>query len=75
LEVTPRESWIAVSVDLTGSGLKRGSVYQARAAVKDKRSTSKAGDQFWELSGLLFCGECEWRMIAYRGARQHGYYH
>jgi hypothetical protein len=42
VEVTPRESRIAVSVDLIGSGLERGSVYQARAAVKDKRSTSKA---------------------------------
>ena len=75
MEVTPRESRIAVSVDLTGSGLERGFVYQARAAVKDKRSTSKAGDQFWELSGVLFCGECGRRMIAYRRARQHGYYH
>jgi hypothetical protein len=75
VEVTPRESRIAVSVDLTGSGLERRSVYQAQAAVKDKRSNSKAGDQFWELSGLLFCGECGRRMIAYRRTRQHGYYH
>ncbi|CAA9430877.1 hypothetical protein AVDCRST_MAG82-2100 [uncultured Rubrobacteraceae bacterium] len=80
VEVAPREDWIAVPVCLDGSGLEYGTVDRARAAVKDNRPTSKAGDQVWELSGVLFCGECGRRMIAYRRATQNvdypsGYYH
>lgn len=73
VEMTPRESWIAVPVDLTGSGLDRVVVDRARAAVKDNRSPSKVGDRLWELSGVLFCGECGRRMISYRRAKKSGY--
>ena len=44
VEMTPRESWIAVPVDLTGSGLDRVVVDRARAAVKDNRSPSKRSE-------------------------------
>ena len=74
---TPPEEWTAIPVDLSGSGLDRGVVDRARAAIKDNRSPSKAGDRAWELSGVLFCGGCGRRMISYRRAKQsgHNYYY
>ncbi len=74
-ELQPRESWIGIPVDLTGAGLERASVERARALVKDNTSPSKVGDREWELSGVLFCGDCGRRMIAYRRARPDGDFH
>lgn len=71
-ELQPRESWIGIPVNLTGSGLDRATVERARALVKDNRSPSKAGDRDWELSGLLFCGDCGRRLITYRRAKRDG---
>ncbi len=66
-ELQPRETWVAVPVDLTGSGLERGTVELARAAVVGNRSPSKAGGRFWELSGgVLRCADCGRAMITYR---------
>ena len=66
-EPNERAEWIAVPVPLEGSGLTREMVERAREAVKDNRAPSAVGDRFWELSGgLLFCSECERRMICYR---------
>lgn len=75
VELAPRENWIAVPVDLSGSGLGRETVDRAREAVSNNPATSKVGDRFWELSGVLYCGECGRAMIAYRRARQKGYYY
>ncbi len=61
----PREEWIAVPVP--DSGVPRAWVNTARAAIKDNRPTSSAGDRCWELSGgVIYCGGCGRRMAANR---------
>ncbi len=54
----PRTEWIAVPIDLTGSGLKREIVDLARATIKDNVRPSSAGGRFWEIAGLVFCTCC-----------------
>lgn len=63
---TSREEQVPVPVDLTGSGLDRGTVERAREAIKDNKQPSKVGGRFWELSGgILTCAHCGKHMIAY----------
>ena len=72
---TPKEEWIAVPVDLTGSGLSRETVERARAAVSGKSKPSAAGDRFWELSGgVLRCAGCGRVMRSYRRKSRRGGY-
>jgi len=53
----PEEQWVGVPVP--DSGMPRELVDAAREAVKHNRSTAKAADRIWELSGGLFrCGCC-----------------
>ncbi len=54
----PRMEWIAVPIDLTGSGLEREIVDLARATIKDNVRPSSAGGRFWEVAGLVFCTSC-----------------
>lgn len=54
----PRAEWIAVPVDLTGSGLEREAVDLARTAIKDNVRPSSAGGRSWEIVGLVFCASC-----------------
>jgi len=68
----PREEWVGVAVDLTGSGIDRATVDKARSMIANNRSPSKVGDRQWELTGLLFCAECGRRMHAYRRAKKTG---
>lgn len=73
---TPPEEWTAIPVDLSGSGLERGTVDRARAAIKDNRVPSKVDGRFWNLSGgVLFCAECGRAMHTYRRAKKSGYNH
>lgn len=58
----PRAEWIAVPVDITGSGLERGVVDLARAAIRDNVRPSSAGGRSWELAGLVHCTSCGRRM-------------
>jgi site-specific DNA recombinase len=58
----PRAEWLAVPVDLTGSGLKRETVDLARAAIKDNVRPSAAGGRSWEVVGLVFCTSCSRKM-------------
>lgn len=53
----PRDEWIGVPVP--DAGISRETVDAARAGIKDNKSTSSAGDRFWELSGgILACAGC-----------------
>jgi site-specific DNA recombinase len=79
-EPAPEESWVAVPVDLSGSGLDRGVVDRARLNVESNKMPSKVGDRFWELSGgLLRCADCGRSMIAfarrYRDRAVRNYYY
>jgi site-specific DNA recombinase len=77
---TPREEQVPVPVDLTGSGLDRGTIERARQAIKDNKQPSKVGGRFWELSGgILKCAHFGKHMIAYSrksrdGSKFHIYY-
>jgi len=72
----PREEWIGVPVP--DSGIPRGVVDAARAAIRDNRATSNAGRRFWELSGgLLRCGGCGRHMAStsiVRKSKRYFYY-
>jgi len=58
----PRSEWIAVPVP--ESGIPPELVDAARDAIKDNRSTSRAGRRIFDLSGgVLFCSDCGRRMI------------
>lgn len=50
-EPAPEETWIAVPVDLSDSGLNRDIVDHARRNLMGNRVPSKVDDRFWELSG------------------------
>ncbi|MDP9439462.1 MAG: recombinase family protein [Actinomycetota bacterium] len=54
----PRTEWIAVPIDLTGSGLDREIVDLARSTIKDNVRPSSAGGRVWEVAGLVFCTCC-----------------
>ena len=73
----PRAEWIAVPIDLTGSGLEREIVDLARAAIKDNVRSSSAGGRSWEVAGLVFCTSCGRRIHRHttksRGASYHYY--
>jgi hypothetical protein len=66
VEPTPRSEWVAIPLDLSGTGLTREQVERARASIADNRATARVGDrECWELSrGFLFCGECGRAMSA-----------
>jgi DNA invertase Pin-like site-specific DNA recombinase len=73
---TPPEEWVAIPVDLAGSGLDRATVDRARALVAQNHASASVGDRVWELSGgFLKCGECGRNMIGYRRANKSGYNH
>lgn len=56
--------WIAIPVDLSGSGLDRDLVDAARSAVLENRRTPTMGARFNELAGgVFFCGGCGNRMV------------
>lgn len=80
VQPAPRSEWVAVPVDLSGSGLERGKVLRARAAIADNRVPSKVGDYEFELSrGFLFCAHCGRAMTSYarrfpEKGRNHYYY-
>jgi site-specific DNA recombinase len=60
----PREEWIAIPVP--DAGLPREWVDAARKAIEGNCRISSAGRRFWELSGgILYCGECGWRMATH----------
>lgn len=64
---------LAVPVPLSGSGLSREVVDAARRQIAGNRSTSRAGDREWPLSGgVLFCAECGKRMSIFRRKRADG---
>ena len=64
----PRNEWIAVPVP--DAGTSRKLVDAARAAIKDNRKPSYAGQRFWELSsGILYCGSCGRRMVRHTSKR------
>ena len=72
VEAVPREQWVAIPLDLSGSGLEREQVERARASIADNRATARVGDRFWELSrGFLFCAECG-RVMAADARRERG---
>ena len=49
----PREQWIAVPI--SGAGVPREHVEEARRRTSDNRAPSRANRRFWELSGgVLF---------------------
>ena len=78
-EWTDRSEWIAVPIDLSGSGLERPVVDRARHAIKGNRVPSKIDGYFYELSGgVLRCRECGRAMQTHRrkasGGRQLHYY-
>jgi site-specific DNA recombinase len=55
----PREEWLAVPVDLTDAGLSASTVDRAREAAKDRyRKPSAAAGRFWQLRGIVCCGQC-----------------
>jgi site-specific DNA recombinase len=59
----PKEEWIAVPVP--DSGISRGEIAAARAAIEGNRVPARAGRRFWELTGgISRCGECGWTMCA-----------
>ena len=59
----PKEEWIAVPVP--ASGIPRGEIEAARAAIEGNRVPARAGRRFWELTGgIARCGECSWTMCA-----------
>ncbi len=59
----PKEEWIAVPVP--ASGIPRGEIEAARAAIEGNRVPARAGRRFWELTGgIARCGECGWTMCA-----------
>lgn len=62
----PREEWIGVPIRLSGSGLSRTVVDEARDRIKDNVPTPKTGDRLMELRGVLYCGSCGSRMVANR---------
>jgi len=61
----PRTEWIAVPIDLIGSGLEREIVDLARAAIKDNVRPSSAGGRSWEVAGLVLCTSCGRRIHPY----------
>ena len=64
----PRNEWVAVPVP--NVGVLRELVDTARERIRYNTRTSKAGDDFWELSGgVFFCGGCGNRMVAHRSRR------
>ena len=73
----PRSEWIAVPVP--DPGIPREWVDAAREAIKGNAKPSANADRIWELSGVLFCGECGCRMVAHttfhnkRGYTYHYY--
>ena len=77
----PRETWIAVPVDLTGSGLERETVDAARRAIEGNvspRESSRAAGRVWTLDGLFYC-RCGRKMIcvqtrAGRSRKLYSYY-
>ena len=70
----PRAEWIAVPVDLTGSGLEREIVDLARYAIKDNVRPSSAGGRAWEVVGLVFCTFCGRKLHPHttKGGRSSG---
>lgn len=59
----PHNEWVAVPVP--DAGIPRELVDTARERIRYNARTSKAGDDFWELSGgVFFCGGCGNRMVA-----------
>ncbi len=63
----PEEEWIAVPVP--DSGIPRGEIAAARAAIEGNRVPARAGRRFWELTGgIARCGECGWAMCATHAA-------
>jgi DNA invertase Pin-like site-specific DNA recombinase len=72
-EWAPRNEWIAVPVDLSGSGLDRTVVDRARAAIEGNRRPSKLDGYLYELSGgVLRCGACGRAMQVHRRAKSGG---
>ena len=61
----PRAEWIAVPIDLTGSGLERETVDLAKTAIKDNVRPSSAGGRSWEVAGFVFCASCGRRVHPY----------
>ena len=59
-QMRDREQWLAVPVP--ESGIPRQLVDTARSAIKDNRRPAPSGRRFWELSGLLRCSRCGYRM-------------
>lgn len=58
-KLNPREQWLAVPVDITDAGLDRGQNERARERAKDRyRKPSNAAGRFWQLRGVVYCGEC-----------------
>ena len=55
----PREEWLAVQVDVSDARLSADIVDRAREAAKDRyRKPSRAAGRFWQLKGIVRCGEC-----------------
>jgi DNA invertase Pin-like site-specific DNA recombinase len=73
----PRTEWIAVPIDLTGSGLEREIVDLARAAIKDNVRPSSAGGRSWEVVGFVFCTACGRRLHPHttKGGRTNRLYY
>ena len=68
----PREEWVGIPIDLTGSRLDRATVDRARAVVEDNKASSKLLGRVWELSGLLRCAECGRLMNTDHRAKKSG---
>ena len=64
----PKEEHIAVPVP--DSGVPRDLVDAAREAIKDNRAPSKAGQRYWELSGVVRCAGCGKPMASSRNTKK-----
>lgn len=54
-----REEWLSVPVDITGAGLTVAMVDRGREVAKSRYTKpSQAAARFWQLRGIVFCGEC-----------------
>jgi hypothetical protein len=56
---------VVIAVPVPDSGIPRGEIEAARAALEGNRAPARAGRRFWELTGgIARCGECSCSMCA-----------
>lgn len=69
-KIRPPEQRLRAPVDLSGSGLDPRTVLMAREMAKDRaREPSNAAGRFWQLTGIIRCGECGSAMSAHHAKR------